>query len=96
MSDKTTCSFNPWKCKLPANHTFSLFREHAGSTFIFTGNLKPNYTAGCAANIYQSEYSAKISDLASSYTRELNAIILGIKNVLYRHFGNNFTIFTDS
>ena len=69
---------------------------HSGSTFIQTYGLKSNDAAGCAAIIGHSEYSAKLSNFASSYTVELIAYLLVIKNVLYRHSGNNFTIFTDS
>ena len=54
-----------------------------------------NDAAGCAAIIGQSVYSAKLSNFESSCTTELIAILLDIKNILYRHSGNNFTIFTD-
>ena len=56
--------FQPWKSKLPASHTSSLFREdlntHVGLTFIFTDGSKLNDAAGCAAIIGQSEYSGKL------------------------------------
>ena len=95
-----TCNFNPEKSKLPAIYTCSLFREHlnvhAGSTFIFTDGSKTNDAAGCAAFIGHSEYSAKLSNFASSYTTKIIDILLVIKKVLYRHSHNNFTTFTYS
>ena len=69
---------------------------YAGSTFIFTDGSKTNDSAGCAAIICQWEYSAKLINFASSFTAELIAILLVIKNVLYRHSSNNFTMFTAS
>ena len=100
MPDIKICNFNPEKSKLSASHTCSLFREHlsinAGSTFIFTDGSKANDAAGCAAIIGQSEYSAKLATFTFSYTAELIAILLVIKNVLNRHSGDYFTIFSDS
>ena len=55
-----------------------------------------NDIASCAAIIDQSEYLSKLLNFTLSYTAELIAILLVIKNVLYRHSNNNFTIFTDS
>ena len=98
MPDIKIWNFNPAQSKLSASHTCSLFWEHLNiypsSTFIYTDGSKTNVTADCTTIIGQSEYSAKLSSLSSSYTAELIAILLVIKNVLYRHFGNNFTIFT--
>ena len=37
-----------------------------------------------------------MATFTSSYTAELIAILLVVKNVLYRHSNHNFTIFTDS
>ena len=48
----------------------------------FKDGSKTNNAASCAAIIGQSEYSAKLSNLSSSYTAELIAILLVIKNVL--------------
>ena len=74
MPDIKICNFNPEKSKLSASYTCSLFREHlnshAGSTFIYTDGSKSNDAAGCATIIGQSE---------------LIAILLIIKNELYRH-----------
>ena len=58
----------------------SLFGEHldihTDSTFIYTDGSKSNDAAGCATNIGQSEYSAKLSNLSFSYKAELIAILL--------------------
>ena len=93
MPDIKIDNFNPEKSKLSDRHTCSLFREHLN---IHTDGSKSNYAAGCAAIIGQSEYSAKLSNLSSSYTAELIATLLVIKNVLNRHSGDYFTIFSDS
>ena len=78
---------------LPTTLAISLGSTHAGSTFIYTDGLKSNNSAGCVAIIGKSVYSAKSSNSASSYTAELIVILLVIKNVLYQHSGNIFTIF---
>ena len=64
--------------------------------FYFYRLSKTNDATGCVAIIDQSEYSTKLSKFAFSYTTVLIDILLVIKNVLYSHSGNNFTIFTDS
>ena len=100
MPNTKICNFNTEKSKLSASHTCSLFREHlnthADSIFIFTDGSKTKDAAGCTAIFDQSEYSAKLSNLASSYTADLIAILLVINNALYQHSGDYFTILTDS
>ena len=57
---------------------------------------KTHYAAGYAAITGQSEYFAKLSNLAFRYTAELIVILLVINNVLYQHSGYYFTILTHS
>ena len=69
---------------------------HDDSYHIYTDGSKSNQTVGCSAIMGDTEYSAKLNNFVSSYSAELLAILLILKNILYRLNFNNFTVFSDS
>ena len=70
--------------------------KHEDSVCIYTDGSKSDDAVGCAAIINDTEYSAKLSKQNSSFSAELIAILLILKNILYNSNFNNFTIFSDS
>ena len=99
MPPINNCNFNVLKSS-SQTAICSLFLEHQSchrhSVHIYTDGSKAGNLVGCAAVTGSTEYAAKLHHLVSSYSAELIAILLVLKNVLYRHAGTSFTIFTDS
>ena len=95
-----TCVIDIKKSEHSADSVHSVFldhlQQHQGSVAVYTDGSKSNSAVGCAAVVGDSEYSARLSGAVSSYSAELFAILLVVKNLFYRHTSSNFTVFTDS
>ena len=100
IPDISFCMIDIKKSDHSSRDIHSIFNDHLQchecTEAIYTDGSKTNTTVGCAAVMDQSEYSAKLSNAVSSFSSELIAILLVIKNILYRQNKNSFTIFSDS
>ena len=94
------CAFDINKSTHDAASIRNLFCDHLtvhdDTEHFYTDGSKSNHGAGCVAVNRSSVYSATLSNFNSSFTAELTALLLLIKNIFFHQNKSSFTIFTDS